>query len=85
MVLQNVALAAGQGNGSGLGIVLAVLIGAVVLGYLALIVTAFFGALLSPLPGGMKVVWAVFIWCAPFIGALCWYFIGRRNAFENAV
>lgn len=65
-------------------VILAVLVVAVIIGYLAFIVAAFFGALLSPLPGGMKIVWAVFIWCAPFIGALCWYLVGKKNAYANS-
>jgi hypothetical protein len=78
MLHQSIALAE-QSNATG-GVLVSILVAAVVLGYLAFIVTAFFGALFSSLSGGMKLVWAVFIWCAPFIGALCWYFIGKKNA-----
>ncbi|MDA2805300.1 PLD nuclease N-terminal domain-containing protein [Nocardiopsis suaedae] len=50
------------------------------LAYVAFIVAAFFGSLTSRLDAGMKVVWALFIICAPFLGALCWFIVGRRSA-----
>ncbi|MGW4484956.1 PLD nuclease N-terminal domain-containing protein [Amycolatopsis sp. NPDC004368] len=60
---------------------------AVVGGIIALIlipVVFFLGALISvlgsPLGGGMKLVWIVFAFCAPFLGPLLWFLVGRRSA-----
>ncbi|WP_017537815.1 PLD nuclease N-terminal domain-containing protein [Nocardiopsis halophila] len=59
---------------------LLVLVGLALVAYAAFIVAAFIGSLASRLEAGMKVVWALFIICAPFLGALCWFVIGRRSA-----
>ncbi|WP_344105340.1 PLD nuclease N-terminal domain-containing protein [Nocardiopsis rhodophaea] len=61
-------------------VALLTLVGLVVVAYFAFIIAAFLGSLTSRLEGGMKLVWAIFIICAPFLGALCWFAIGRRNA-----
>ena len=29
---------------------------------------------------GMKLVWVVFVFIAPFIGSLLWFFVGRSHA-----
>ncbi|MDX3243801.1 PLD nuclease N-terminal domain-containing protein [Streptomyces sp. ME18-1-4] len=34
----------------------------------------------SPLAGGMKVVWIILAFSAPFLGSLCWFVIGRKDA-----
>lgn len=34
----------------------------------------------SPQSGGMKFVWLIFAFCAPFLGPLLWFVIGRRHA-----
>ncbi|WP_326565361.1 PLD nuclease N-terminal domain-containing protein [Amycolatopsis rhabdoformis] len=64
---------------------------AVVVGIIALILTPlvfFLAALISvlgsPLTGGMKLVWVVFAFCAPFLGPLLWFLVGRRSAFAGA-
>lgn len=56
-------------------------------GIIALIlvpVVFFLAALVSILgsrqSGGMKVVWLVFAFCAPFLGPLLWFVIGRGQA-----
>lgn len=72
------ALFADPGQIGGLALLALVTVG--LLAYAAFIVAAFFGSLTSRLDAGMKVVWALFIVCAPFLGALCWFLIGRRNA-----
>ncbi|MEU4670277.1 PLD nuclease N-terminal domain-containing protein [Amycolatopsis sp. NPDC023774] len=64
---------------------------AVVVGIIALIlipVVFFLAALVSvlgsPLRGGMKLVWVVFAFCAPFLGPLLWFLVGRRSAEAGA-
>jgi hypothetical protein len=43
----------------------------------------FFGALISVLgsrlSGGMKLVWVVFAFCAPFLGPVLWFLVGRKS------
>jgi hypothetical protein len=56
------------------------LIGLFLVAYVVFIVAAFLSALFSELGFGMKLVWAIFIICAPFLGALCWFLIGKRDA-----
>ena len=34
----------------------------------------------SPLTGGMKLVWVILAFMAPFLGSLCWFVIGRKDA-----
>jgi cation transporter-like permease len=33
----------------------------------------------SGLTGGMKLVWVVFAFCAPFLGPLLWFLVGRKQ------
>jgi hypothetical protein len=58
------------------------LAGAVVLAFVVLFVSALFSILGSRLTGGMKLVWVVFAFCAPFLGSLLWFAFGRRDAGE---
>ncbi|GLU47454.1 PLD nuclease N-terminal domain-containing protein [Nocardiopsis ansamitocini] len=46
---------------------------------IGLIIAALISILGSRVSGGMKVVWIIFIICAPLIGALLWFLIGRRQ------
>ncbi|MDA2809130.1 PLDc N-terminal domain-containing protein [Nocardiopsis sp. RSe5-2] len=66
------------------GIALILVAGLAVLAYFVLIIAAFLGSLTSRLDVGMKLVWAIFIICAPFLGAVCWFLIGRRSAAATA-
>ncbi|MBA8928166.1 hypothetical protein BC739_005383 [Kutzneria viridogrisea] len=50
-----------------------------VLGYLLLFVGALVGVLRSGLGTGMKVVWLVFAFCAPFLGSMLWFTVGSRD------
>ncbi|WP_409185679.1 PLDc N-terminal domain-containing protein [Amycolatopsis sp. VS8301801F10] len=47
-------------------------------------VLLFIGALVSvlgsPLGFGMKFVWVVFAFCAPFLGPMLWFLVGKRSA-----
>ncbi|MEU0533305.1 PLD nuclease N-terminal domain-containing protein [Amycolatopsis tolypomycina] len=54
--------------------------GAVVLAFAVLFLAALVGILRSPLTGGMKLVWVLFAFCAPFLGSLLWFVAGRRDA-----
>ncbi|GAA1106797.1 PLDc N-terminal domain-containing protein [Nocardiopsis composta] len=62
-----------------------ILVGLFLLAYAAFIVAAFISSLASELEIGMKLVWALFIFCAPFLGALCWFLIGRKHAAATAL
>lgn len=41
---------------------------------------AFISIMGSHQRGGMKLVWIVFAFCAPFLGPLLWFLVGRNNA-----
>ncbi|MGW5714659.1 PLD nuclease N-terminal domain-containing protein [Amycolatopsis sp. NPDC003865] len=56
------------------------LTGAVLLAFAVLFLAALVSILGSRLSGGMKLVWVIFAFCAPFLGSLLWFAIGRRDA-----
>ncbi|WP_410667531.1 PLD nuclease N-terminal domain-containing protein [Amycolatopsis sp. cmx-4-68] len=56
------------------------LAGAAVLAFAVLFLSALVSILGSRLTGGMKLVWVVFAFCAPFLGSLLWFAFGRRDA-----
>lgn len=56
------------------------LTGAVLLAFVVLFVAALVSILGSRLTGGMKLVWVIFAFCAPFLGSLLWFAVGRRDA-----
>jgi hypothetical protein len=64
---------------------LAHLTGGIVLAAVLLLPVIFFIAALvsilgSGLTGGMKLVWVVFAFCAPFLGPLLWFLVGRKQS-----
>jgi hypothetical protein len=63
-----------------LGVVGAALIIGLLVAYALVVLGALISALGSPLTGGMKLVWIIFIFIAPFIGSICWFLAGKRNA-----
>ena len=67
-------------NENVLGITL--VLGALLLGLavVVFIIAAFFSVLFARMDLGMKVVWIILIFLAPFIGALLWFVIGRPRA-----
>ncbi|WNV89039.1 PLD nuclease N-terminal domain-containing protein [Umezawaea sp. Da 62-37] len=65
---------------NGFNLLAAGLMIAVALGFLVLFVAALVSVLRSRLSGGMKLVWVVFAFCAPFLGSLLWFVVGRKNA-----
>jgi hypothetical protein len=48
------------------------------LAFLVFFIAALVSILKSPQSGGMKLVWVVFAFCAPFLGSLLWFAIGRK-------
>ncbi|GAB3008217.1 PLD nuclease N-terminal domain-containing protein [Amycolatopsis acidiphila] len=60
-------------------IVVAILLVAVVAAFVLLVVGAVVSVLRSRLTPGMKLVWVVFVFIAPFIGSLLWFLIGRKQ------
>ncbi|GHD23298.1 PLDc N-terminal domain-containing protein [Nocardiopsis kunsanensis] len=60
----------------------ALVVGSLLLGLavVVFIVVAFFSALFARIDLGMKILWIVLIFIAPFIGALLWFIIGRPRA-----
>ncbi|MBE3002344.1 PLDc_N domain-containing protein [Nocardiopsis sp. HNM0947] len=61
---------------------IALLLGSLLLGLavVVFIIAAFFSVLFARMDLGMKVVWIILIFLAPFIGALLWFVIGRPRA-----
>ncbi|HEY3472919.1 MAG TPA: PLD nuclease N-terminal domain-containing protein [Amycolatopsis sp.] len=57
---------------------------AVVLAFAVLFLAALISILGSRLTGGMKLVWVIFAFCAPFLGSLLWFAVGRRDAYLPA-
>ncbi|GAB3157896.1 hypothetical protein GCM10027258_67840 [Amycolatopsis stemonae] len=54
---------------------------AVLLAFAGLFLAALVSILGSRLTGGMKLVWVIFAFCAPFLGSLLWFVVGRRDAY----
>ncbi|WP_243791870.1 PLD nuclease N-terminal domain-containing protein [Saccharopolyspora gloriosae] len=54
-------------------------------GYALLFIAALFSILGSALSGGMKLVWVVVAFMAPFLGSLLWFVIGRGDARRRVV
>lgn len=50
------------------------------LAYVVLFVSALISVIGSALSGGMKLMWVVFAFIAPFIGSSLWFLIGRRDS-----
>ncbi|SFS51020.1 PLD nuclease N-terminal domain-containing protein [Saccharopolyspora flava] len=60
------------------------LVALLLFGWLALFVCAVVSIIGSPLSFGMTLVWLVIAFCAPFLGVLAWFFIGRGDAYRRA-
>lgn len=73
-----------QGDGVGAQVVVAVVLCALALAFLVFFFKALAGILGSGLSGGMKFLWVIFAFCAPFLGCLAWYLIGSRDAERRA-
>ncbi|MDI2029885.1 PLD nuclease N-terminal domain-containing protein [Saccharopolyspora sp. TS4A08] len=60
------------------------LVGLLLIGWLALFICAVVSIIGSPLSFGMTLVWLVIAFCAPFLGVLAWFLIGRGDAYRRA-
>lgn len=80
MSYQHTTVLADAASSSALG--LFVVAGLLALAYVVFIISAFVSILCARMDGGMKLVWLIFALCAPFIGSLCWFLIGRKRATE---
>jgi phospholipase D-like protein len=69
----NVALSEGWGTTAAIGTGLAVV------AYLVFFIGALISILGSAQSGGMKLIWIIFAFCAPFLGPLLWFLVGRRH------
>ena len=64
------------------GPVVAAMLVIAVLGYVVFFLAALISILGSRQSGGMKLVWIIFAFCAPFLGPVLWFLVGRKqNAF----
>jgi hypothetical protein len=54
-------------------------VGFVALALVVLFIGALVSVLRSGLTGGMKVVWVVFAFCAPFLGPVLWFLVGKKD------
>lgn len=79
LIAQHSALAATTGEQVG-GWALAGGALAVVAAFVVLFIAALISILGSGLSGGMKLVWIVLAFLAPFIGSLLWFVVGRPDA-----
>jgi 4-amino-4-deoxy-L-arabinose transferase-like glycosyltransferase len=68
-----------QDNQEVWGPVVVIALGLAVLAYVVFFLTALFSILGSRQSGGMKLVWVVFAFCAPFLGPLLWFLVGRND------
>lgn len=64
---------------NGLGVLGAAAIMGIVLACVVLVLGAIISVLRSPLSGGMKLVWFVFVVAAPFVGSILWFLVGKRQ------
>jgi hypothetical protein len=62
------------------GIGAVVVVGLLVVAYLVFFIATLISILGSAQSGGTKLVWIIFAFCAPFLGPLLWFLIGRRQA-----
>ena len=60
-------------------------VGLVALALVVLFIGALVSVLRSGMTGGMKVVWVVFAFWAPFLGPLVWFLLGKRDAERRGI
>jgi|tagenome__1003787_1003787.scaffolds.fasta_scaffold10364781_1 hypothetical protein len=64
------------------GPVVAAVLVIAMLAYVIFFLAALVSILGSRQSGGMKLVWIIFAFCAPFVGPVLWFLVGRKqNAF----
>ncbi|PSK88057.1 uncharacterized protein DUF2545 [Murinocardiopsis flavida] len=54
-------------------------VAAAMIAYVVLIIAAVIGIISARLTGGMKLVWCVLVFLAPFVGSILWFLVGRNN------
>jgi len=59
------------------------LVGLVLVGWVALFLAALISIIASPHTAGMKLVWLIVAFAAPFLGSLLWFVIGRGDAYRR--
>lgn len=52
-------------------------------GWLSLFICALVSIIASPHTVGMKIVWLVFAFVAPFLGSLLWFIVGRGDVYRR--
>lgn len=77
--VQHSVLASGAAD-SGASMAMAALVLLPLLAYVMLVIGALVSIVASAQDLGMKLVWVVFVFIAPFIGSLLWFFVGRGHA-----
>ncbi len=83
MIAFTLAHATSTATDDTLGVVGAAVLVGMLIAYILLVLGALISSLGSPLTGGMKLVWIIFIFIAPFIGSICWFLIGKRSAYAT--
>jgi Phospholipase_D-nuclease N-terminal len=61
------------------GPVVAAVLVIVMIGYVVFFLAALISVLGSRQSGGMKLVWIIFAFCAPFLGPVLWFLVGRKQ------
>ncbi|MCX2733798.1 PLD nuclease N-terminal domain-containing protein [Saccharopolyspora sp. NFXS83] len=79
LIAQHSALAASTGEQVGAWVLTGGVL-AVVAAFAVLFIAALISILGSGLSGGMKLVWIVLAFLAPFLGSLLWFAVGRPDA-----
>ncbi|MEU7162499.1 PLD nuclease N-terminal domain-containing protein [Streptomyces chrestomyceticus] len=72
-------------DGQYVGLPIAVVVVLLILAAAGLYISALISIITSPAGKGMKFVWIVFAFIAPFIGSALWFFVGRRHARSSPV
>ena len=62
------------------GPVVAAVLVIAMLAYVIFFLAAVVSILGSRQSGGMKLVWIIFAFCAPFLGPLLWFIVGRKQS-----
>lgn len=84
LIAQHATLAAeGDPADAIFGITFAAGITGLLIALAVLFIAALVSVLRSPLTGGMKLVWIVIAFVAPFLGSLAWFVFGRRDAYSR--
>jgi len=81
-LVEQAVVAAGSSDGRTLAAM--AVIALPIMAYVLLVLGALISIVGSPQDLGMKLVWVVFVFIAPFIGSLLWFLFGRGSARRTA-